>query len=179
MKTFTLFLSACLIGTSCLFIACSKKKEDPAPVVLTPGPAPTTVTPSSDTTSTTPNSFSDGTSTTTASIVQATKDAKTGHITVALIKAASEFPTIFLSIASPASTGTYKDDDSPNTYGQIKYSPSDSYKSDVNNGKTCVITVTTLTSSQIAGTFKFTGTQSGVSASKVVTGNFNTAYTTK
>jgi len=170
--------------------SCTKKKPDPqptAPTTTTSGSTTssgtTTSTSSGSTTSATTHgaSFNDGTSNHVATIVEATKDNAKGHLTISIMKGADLFPTVFISIGSINGTGTYKDDNSQNTYGQIKYSPSpsDSYTTDLLNGKTCTITVSALTANHITGTFTFKGTQTGTTNSKNVTGSFNCPYQVK
>ncbi|MBC7390216.1 MAG: hypothetical protein H7329_13450 [Opitutaceae bacterium] len=178
MKNFVIFTLVVFTG----FTFCTKKKPDPTPTVST---TPTTNTPGNNTTTGTNTSsaantasFNDGVGTTIATEIQAQKDTNTGHITISMIKAAGQFPTTYISIASPSGTGTYKDDQSTNTYGQIKYSSTDTYTTDFNKGGTCTINVTELTSSKIVGNFTFTGKNSS-SATKTITGSFNCPYTIK
>ena len=196
MKYFRLLILPAFI----IFTSCTKKKPDPTPSIATTTTTGTTSSTSGSTNSGTTSgattssgtttgsttssgtntaSFNDGTNTTVASVIQAEKNANTGHITISMIKIANQFPTTYISIASPTSTGTYKDDQSPNTYGQIKYSSTDTYTTDFNVGGTCTINVTELTNSKVAGNFTFTGKNSSSSATKTVTGSFNCPYTTK
>ena len=186
LKHFILFA---LIAT----ISCTKKKPDPAPSVPTTSTTGTTTNTTSSSSTTTSGtttsgsttytnnnqaSFSDGTTSTIASIIVAEKDLNTGHITITMIKTANEFPTAYISIAKPVGVGTYKDDNSTNTFAQLKATITDTYTSDIAKGGTCTITLTELTSNKIAGSFTFIGKNSAA-VTKTITGSFNCPYNAK
>ena len=196
-KLFVSFLSIGFISATCVFVSCNKKKkEDPAPVATTTSGTTTsgttttgTTTTGTSTSGTTSGTTTSGTTTSgtldsgsfndgTTSISNATSKNRYNdqdHLIIE-IKGSTEFPSVMLDISKPIIAGTFTNTSNGNDFAAgIVYSlnPPEYYSTD-EAGATYSVTITSITSSEIKGTFTFKGLNEA-GASKTVTGSFYTS----